>query len=140
MATGATLAARAALATATTATAAEATTGLRLVRRARGFAPRPVAGIETARTVLALGAHMKSTVALLHRGQLVPSQHLGDLETLAAIAGLERAVDDLCRFFDAAPDVVACDLHPDYASSEPTKSESDWSGSPSFLAICCRRK
>ncbi len=93
-------------------------TGLRLVRRARGFAPRPVAGIETARTVLALGAHMKSTVALLHRGQLVPSQHLGDLETLAAIAGLERAVDDLCRFFDAAPDVVACDLHPDYASSE----------------------
>lgn len=93
-------------------------TGLRLVRRARGFAPRPVAGIDTTRTVLALGAHMKSTVALLHRGQIVPSQHLGDLETLAAIAGLERAVDDLCRFFDAAPDVVACDLHPDYASSE----------------------
>ncbi|GMV11896.1 MAG: carbamoyltransferase [Polyangiaceae bacterium] len=92
--------------------------GLCLVRRARGFAPRPVASVDTALTVLALGANLKSTVTLLHRGQLVPSHHLGDLESSAAIAGLERTVGDLCRFFDAKPDVVCCDLHPDYASSE----------------------
>lgn len=93
-------------------------TGLRVLRRARGFAPQPVASLETDRTVLALGAHMKSTVTLLHRGQLVPSHHLGDLETVAAIAGLERTVEDLCRFFDVTPEIVVCDLHPDYASSE----------------------
>lgn len=92
--------------------------GLVLLRRARGFAPRPVASLETERSVLALGAHMKSTITLLHRGQLIPSQHLGDLESSAAVAGLERAALDLCGFFAAVPDVVCCDLHPDYASSE----------------------
>ena len=93
-------------------------TGLCVLRRARGFSPRPVASLDSNRTVLAVGAQMKNTVTLLHRGQLIPSHHLGDLETVAAIAGQERAVDDLCRFFDASPDLVACDLHPDYASTQ----------------------
>src|SRR5690606_27407096 len=30
---------------------------------------------------------------------------------------LERTVDDLCGFFRASPDRIACDLHPDYAST-----------------------
>jgi hydrogenase maturation protein HypF len=91
--------------------------GLELLRRARGFAPNRVTRIDDSRTILALGAHLKSTVALAHRGNVVVSQHLGDLQTADAVGLLERTARDLCSFFDARLDLVACDLHPDYAST-----------------------
>lgn len=87
-----------------------------LLRRARGFAPRAVARLDTERTVLALGAHMKSTIALVHQGQVIPSQHLGDLDCSRGIANLERTVEDFCGFFGVTPELVCADLHPDYAS------------------------
>lgn len=93
--------------------------GPTLLRRARGFAPLavPMFGREEAPTVLALGAHQKATVSLLHRGQLVMSQHLGDLTSLEGADLLARTVEDLLTFFGTRPDRIACDLHPDYAST-----------------------
>ena len=32
-------------------------------------------------------------------------------------AAFEKAIDDLCRLYSFKPEVVACDLHPDYAST-----------------------
>jgi hydrogenase maturation protein HypF len=91
--------------------------GPSILRRARGFAPlaHPVA--VDAPPVLALGAHQKNTIALLHRGQAVVSQHLGDLHSLQGTRLLERTVRDLLAFFDVKPQILACDLHPDYAST-----------------------
>jgi hydrogenase maturation protein HypF len=93
--------------------------GPTLLRRARGFAPLavPLPGLEETPTTLAFGAHQKATVALLHHGQLVMSQHLGDLTSLEGADLLERTVEDLLAFFDVRPQRLACDLHPDYAST-----------------------
>jgi len=93
--------------------------GPTVLRRARGFAPLavPLPGLEAGRTVLALGAHQKATVSLLHRGELVMSQHLGDLASLEGAELLARTVEDLLAFFGVRPDRLACDLHPDYAST-----------------------
>jgi hydrogenase maturation protein HypF len=91
--------------------------GTAILRRARGFAPQPVAKIDAPVAVLALGAHMKGSIALCQRGEIILSQHLGDLESPSAVRLLERTIDDFLAFFDAKPDVVACDLHPDYAST-----------------------
>lgn len=88
-----------------------------VLRRARGYAPRSVGAIDPAATVLALGAHQESTVTLGHRGVLVPSQHLGDLDSSRARELLESTARDLCALFDARPALLACDLHPDYAST-----------------------
>ncbi len=88
-----------------------------VMRRARGYAPLAVGTIPSSVTVLALGGHQKSTITLGHAGVLVPSQHLGDLDTLRARELLEATVRDLCAFFDARPRLLACDLHPDYAST-----------------------
>lgn len=90
---------------------------VQLLRRARGFAPRPLPLPEGGPTVLALGGHLKSVVAVALGAEAVASQHIGDLESLEARALLERTVDDLLSFFDARPDAIACDLHPDYAST-----------------------
>ena len=91
--------------------------GLTLLRRARGFAPLPLPFPKGSRCVLAMGGHLKSTVALSVGDRVVVSQHLGDLESAEGAGLHERTVSDLLRFFEAVPEVIACDLHPDYAST-----------------------
>jgi hydrogenase maturation protein HypF len=89
----------------------------RLLRRARGYAPLPVLlGAETP-AILAVGAHLKNTVALSVGRQVFISQHIGDLETPEAMAAFERVITDFVRMYDAAPMAIAHDLHPDYAST-----------------------
>lgn len=88
---------------------------LRLLRRARGFAPLPLA-LEGP-SVLALGGHTKGSVTLLAGGQAVVSQHLGDLDSPQGLALLDSTVADLLAFLEANPQRIACDLHPDYGST-----------------------
>ena len=91
--------------------------GLELLRRARGFAPRSLRLAEPTPTVLALGAQLKGAIALALGGEVVVSQHIGDLHLLDSVQLLERSVRDLVEFLQAKVAVVACDLHPDYAST-----------------------
>jgi hydrogenase maturation protein HypF len=92
--------------------------GPMLLRRARGFAPRVVARLESsAPTVLALGADLKAAPALLLRGQLVLGQHVGDLAEARTFDAYRRSVSDLLGFFAVKPDILCCDRHPDYAST-----------------------
>jgi len=90
---------------------------LRLLRRARGFAPLPHALPYGGPPILAFGGHQKVTVTLLFEGQAVVSQHLGDLNSPLGQDLLARTVADLLDFFRVEPRVLACDLHPDYAST-----------------------
>jgi hydrogenase maturation protein HypF len=67
--------------------------------------------------VLAVGGHLKNTVAIGVGKDVFLSQHIGDLETLEARHAFERAIDDLCHLYSFRPEAVVCDLHPDYAST-----------------------
>lgn len=92
--------------------------GRTIVRRARGFAPQPIRlEPDDGRIVLAVGGHLKNTVALCLGGQVIVSPHIGDLDNLLGVEVHRRAVDDLLTFFAVRPDLVVCDLHPDYAST-----------------------
>ncbi|HVP45022.1 MAG TPA: carbamoyltransferase HypF [Bryobacteraceae bacterium] len=93
-----------------------------VVRRARGFAPLPVYVGRDLPKVLAVGGHLKNTVAIAAGKQVFLSQHVGDLDTPEARQAFERAIDDLCRLYRFQPEVVACDLHPDYASTRWAQS------------------
>jgi hydrogenase maturation protein HypF len=68
--------------------------------------------------VLAVGGHLKNTVAIAVAHDVFLSQHIGDLETLEARLAFERAIADLCRLYSFKPEAVVCDLHPDYASTQ----------------------
>lgn len=101
-------------------------TGPQVLRRARGYAPLPHS-FPDGPCVLALGGQLKSTVTLVTGGQAVMSQHLGDLFSPDGVMLLERTVRDLLAFFDARCEVVACDLHPDYASTRlAERLASEW--------------
>jgi hydrogenase maturation protein HypF len=89
-----------------------------LLRRARGYAPLPVALPRAAPGILAVGGHLKNAVAVSVGRQVFVSQHIGDLETLEAMRAFERVIADLLRLYEAAPVAIAHDLHPDYASTQ----------------------
>ncbi len=88
-----------------------------VLRRARGYAPLPVRVPADLPAVLAVGAHLKNTVAIAAGRQVFVSQHVGDLDTAESRAAFERAIEDLCRLYRFEPRLVACDMHPDYAST-----------------------
>jgi len=92
-----------------------------VMRRARGYAPLPV-GVpmrteEEARPVLAVGAHLKNTVAVSRGRDVFISQHIGDLETGQAFDAFRQVIDDLRGIYEHEPAAVACDAHPDYLST-----------------------
>lgn len=100
-----------------------------VLRRARGFAPLPVPlpdrlGADTS-GVLAVGAHLKNTIALVSGRNAFISQHIGDLETLEAHEAFQRVIEDLQNMYDCRPTLVACDLHPDYLSTRYARSTGD---------------
>lgn len=91
--------------------------GVQILRRARGYAPLPIAlGVECP-AILAVGGHLKNTVGLALAGQAVLSSHVGDLDSVLSVEVHRRAARDLVEFFRVRPAAVACDLHPDYAST-----------------------
>jgi hydrogenase maturation protein HypF len=88
-----------------------------LVRRARGYAPQAIPLAKAGPSVLAVGAHLKSSIAMTRGDQAYLSAHVGDLSTPAAVAFHARTVDALLAMLQTQPLRLACDLNPDYASS-----------------------
>nr|WP_294577755.1 carbamoyltransferase HypF [uncultured Rhodopila sp.] len=88
-----------------------------LIRRARGYVPEPIALAEDGPVVLALGAHLKSTVTVTRGREAFVSQHIGDLDTAETVRFWRETIDHLLGILDVKPEVIACDLHPDYLSS-----------------------
>ncbi|AEH48028.1 carbamoyltransferase HypF [Parageobacillus thermoglucosidasius] len=93
--------------------------GPAVLRRARGYAPLPVAQLPSARPILAVGSDLKNAVTLVVNGQAVVSQHLGDLVKYEVYMSFEQTVYDLLSMYDVPlqETIVAYDLHPDYRSS-----------------------
>jgi len=88
------------------------------VRRSRGHVPVALeAGFLPARSVLALGAELKATVATLQGGELVVGRHIGDLDNPRAEDAYRGEVERMLRFGRVEPEAVAVDLHPDLFST-----------------------
>ncbi len=88
-----------------------------MIRRARGYAPLPLVLPRRLPTILAVGAHLKNTVALSVDDKVFLSQHLGDLETSQALDAFERVIGDFLQLYEAEPVAIAHDLHPEYLST-----------------------
>lgn len=89
-----------------------------VLRRARGYAPLPVLVKEPLPPLLAVGAHLKNTVALSVGRQVFISQHIGDLETPQALDAFRRVIADVKGLWEHQPQAVTCDMHPDYLSTQ----------------------
>jgi hydrogenase maturation protein HypF len=93
-----------------------------VLRRARGYAPLPInCGLESP-CVLAVGGHLKNTVAVSKGPNVFISQHVGDLETPLAFDAFKNAGSALQTLYECTPTASACDLHEDYASTKYANS------------------
>jgi len=88
-----------------------------VLRRARGYAPLPFRLKEKIAPTLAVGAHLKNTVAISVDDQVFVSQHIGDLETDTAYQAFERVIESFKQLYNTEPQAVLCDAHPDYLST-----------------------
>jgi hydrogenase maturation protein HypF len=92
-----------------------------LMRRARGYVPRPLPLPGAARDIpdiLAVGAEEKGTVCFVKDGRAYLSQHLGDLKNSESVASFENTVAHTERLLKVRPGVVVHDLHPSYSSTK----------------------
>lgn len=89
-----------------------------VLRRARGYAPSPVVLPTEAPRIMAVGGHLKNATAVAVGKLAFTSQHIGDLETGPALEAFRAVVRDLPALYEQEPELVACDAHPDYASTQ----------------------
>jgi hydrogenase maturation protein HypF len=93
----------------------------RVLRRARGFAPAPLAlppGFEAAPELLAMGGELKATFCLIKDGEAILSQHQGDLENVETFDDYRKNLALYAKLFDHAPLALVADRHPEYLSAK----------------------
>ena len=92
-----------------------------LLRRARGYAPFsiPLADQHSDLSpILAVGGHLKNTIAIAHYQNLYLSQHIGDLSNILTYQTFNKTIESLCNLYEFKPKMIAHDAHPDYLSSQ----------------------
>jgi len=90
---------------------------VRFIRRSRGYIPTPVFLKKKVLPILACGAELKNTICLTKDDRAFLSQHIGDLENLATYEFFQLTIGHMKRILDINPEIIACDLHPDYLST-----------------------
>ncbi|MHA2059576.1 MAG: carbamoyltransferase HypF, partial [Candidatus Ranarchaeia archaeon] len=92
---------------------------LSIIRRSRGFVPTPVRVKQLIPwTVIALGGELNVTSCVLNKQQAFLSQHLGDMDREANYAFNEKVSRYIIAMTRTQIDAVACDLHPQFATTE----------------------
>ncbi len=90
------------------------------IRRARGYVPEPLMfeGPWKASKVLGVGPEEKVTGALTKSGRVYMTQYIGDTDQVENIEFLSQAIDHMKHLLDISQlDGVACDLHPEFLST-----------------------
>ena len=93
----------------------------RILRRARGFAPAPIAlppGFEAAPELLAMGGELKATFCLVKDGKAILSQHQGDLENVETFDDYRKTLRLYAELFHHTPRALVADRHPEYLSAK----------------------
>ncbi len=90
---------------------------MRPLRIGRGSAPLELElpwALE--RPVLAVGGHMKGTVALAWDDRVVVSPHIGEMDSPRSLAVFEQVAGDLQSLYGVQAEQVVCDAHPGYTT------------------------
>jgi len=91
---------------------------LSIIRRSRGYAPEPIQlKKKVKRCVLGLGAEENVTACILLGDKAFVSQHIGDVENVETLEFLKSTVSHMIRLTNAKIDLIACDLHPKFATT-----------------------
>ncbi|RMH76730.1 MAG: carbamoyltransferase HypF [Calditrichaeota bacterium] len=91
-----------------------------MLRRSRSFAPLfppHILSLQGTPAILAMGAHLKSTVTLSHATNVYVSQYLGELDDYETEQNFHRVMGHLQRLLSFTPEIIAVDSHPQYTAT-----------------------
>ncbi|MDO8537346.1 MAG: carbamoyltransferase HypF [archaeon] len=89
-----------------------------LLRRSRGYPLLAFDSVKAKTSVLAVGGHLKNTIALSENNHIFLSQHIGNLDSIESVTAFKKIINDLSDFYDIKPNTIVSDLHPDYFSTQ----------------------
>ena len=96
-----------------------------MIRRSRGYSPLPIFYDNSLLPVascllpaLAIGGELKNTFCLAKNNLLYPSPYIGDVGDLRTVEILKSSIRRMMNLLEIRPEIVACDLHPRYHTSQ----------------------
>ncbi len=101
-------------------------------RRARGFAPNPIRLGFDLPQILATGPQMKNTFCLTRDKYAFLSHYIGEMENWETYQDFQEAIRHYETLFRIQPELLACDLHPDYLASQYARSKAATEDLPLF--------
>jgi len=101
-----------------------------LVRRSRGYVPYPIIMERELPMLLACGAEQKASFTMSKGNYAFASQHIGDMKSIETLENYTEQVGHFERIFDIKPAAIACDLHPDFYSTEYAQARAKKLGVP----------
>jgi hydrogenase maturation protein HypF len=104
--------------------------GRYFIRRARGYAPDPLYLEESFPHILGAGAALKNSFCLTREHYAFVSHFIGDLENYETLRSYENAIAHYENLFKIVPGLFACDLHPDYLSTQYARERASREGKP----------
>jgi hydrogenase maturation protein HypF len=90
-----------------------------LLRRSRGFVPQPIISQRSASAeIFAAGSDLKNTFCFVKNNRFIVSEHIGDMEDVSVYKHWQNSIEHLKKLIDVNPKIIACDMHPNYHSSQ----------------------
>lgn len=97
---------------------------MRPLRIGRGCAPCELRiPWQQRQPVLAVGAHMKGTVALSFENRVVVSPHIGEMDSPRSLAVFEQVAAELQTLYGVPAERIVCDAHPGYTTHRWAKAQ-----------------
>ena len=88
------------------------------IRQGRGLAPVEIElPFELESPVLAVGSHMKNTIALAWQNRAVVSPHIGEMDSPRSLQTFEQCILDLQALYQVEAEHLVCDAHPGFTPS-----------------------
>ncbi|MGW1750654.1 carbamoyltransferase HypF [Streptomyces sp. NPDC002092] len=88
-----------------------------VLRRSRGYVPRPLRLPVAVRPALAVGGDLKNALCIGEGDEAWFGPHIGDMGDLTTLEAAERAEGHIRRLSGVTPELVAADRHPGYHSA-----------------------
>ncbi|RZU46355.1 hydrogenase maturation protein HypF [Streptomyces sp. BK022] len=101
-----------------------------LLRRSRGYVPRPLPLPVPVGPALAVGGDLKNALCLGEDDQAWFGPHIGDMGDLAALEAARRAEAHLTALTGVTPRLIAADRHPGYQSTGHARRRAAEAGLP----------
>jgi len=90
-----------------------------IFRRSRGYAPNYLnATLNSNKKMMAMGAHLKSSIAFYPNKYLYVSQYLGNLDNFDVYNRFIATANSFINIFQQQPEVILVDKHPLYQSTQ----------------------